>query len=249
MLAFLLLTLSSVPDGGVVVTRSHDVRWVATQQFRARVDVERLSTAQRTATVEVLSVTSADGGTTPALERINEALASFSGSDVLGDVESSLARGVSDGTQGITVSLPVVRGPFLWATICVDFVGPYPSLTCDDLRFRTDTGEKWSWEEAIARKRHAALRSECKTRLARAARAERARVSAEPPDEEWWAGALAVRCEPDDLRDFALTPDGGLRFTVFRGPHVSGNFSFGFTLEARELPAWVDPRGPLAKAR
>ena len=144
--------------------------------------------------------------------------------------------------QNVTVALPLARGPFLQATVCLDLVGAYPSVNCDDFRFRVDTGATWSWEDAIARPKHAALQALCRERLAAEAKAERARLAKE--HLEPWDRALEIHCEPADLRDLTPRPDGSLSFTVFRGPHASGNQEFGFQLSAKELKAWADPQGP-----
>lgn len=270
LLAPLLVSLvcTAAPDGGVLpVKRSHQVKWLPDtpgQAFRARVDVETFAVPeQQDHAVESLALTLPDGGTTPALERINDALyqplhvdrgdarpslaALAQGQAPLyADLESRLARQEFGGTQNVTVTLPFARGPFLLATVCVDFVGAYPSVNCDEFRWRVDTGATWSWEDAIARPKHAALQKLCRERLAAEAKAERARLQKE--HREPWDAALEIRCEPADLRDMTPRSDGSLYFTVFRGPHASGNYQFGFQLTAKELKALADPQGPFGPA-
>lgn len=262
------------PDGGVLpVTRTHQVRWVANPDpsVRLRVDVERFSlpdSGLADRTIEVLTLTLPDGGTSPALEKANAVLhGDYQGESRQVPSTASLKDGTAPfylevaqqhaerngaGLLGIVVTVPFIKGRFLQVHTCTDANFAYPNVYCTDVRLRTDTGEKWSWLDGVLPTKQKAFLAACTAVLAPASRAAKAEYLKGPggkPDEEFLEKNFPERCEDRHLNSATPMPNGDLRLDLGAPTHADPMAAWGATLPAAMLSKWAAPQGPLGAGR
>lgn len=158
------------------------------------------------------------------------------------DLERRLRAQDYQGLLNIEVSAPLARGPFLMLTVCMSGMGAYPSIDCKLHRYRVDNGQTWNWRSLVAPAKQKKFLTECSRRLASAA--EKAVLEKDPVEPDFGDDQ---RCSDETLGDFTFDANGALVITTYRGPHASGNYTFGTTFSAVELRKWADPQGPLGR--
>jgi hypothetical protein len=248
-MCLLLATLSAAPDAGAwqVVHTTHVRELASTRDaaVRARVVVDNLTTGQQSRSFERLELTLADGGTTPALDafvaRANDSL----DDEVRARAETALRDGEWFGTERVEFTIALNRAKWLELRRCTSGIGAYPWTECENLRVRTDTGQAWSWADAVRVDARAAFLGECSRALKTASAQERASIVEQGSGDEVDALDLAPTECTWALIDRGRLENDGLVIPIGHPPHALQALGWSLVLPRELLQRFVSKTGPL----
>jgi hypothetical protein len=179
-----------------------------------------------------------DGGANAQLATLAAELNGKLTFEDLKDVEATMRAGDFHGTQSVEVSVSLNRMPWLGLEHCGNFVGAYPSTSCEHFQVRVDTGEHWSWADAF----EPSFLEACSKRLAQASARKAKELEGEDAVESF--GLTPTECTSSMLAR-ANYHDRGLSMTIGTAPHVAQALLWNFELPRAFLLPYVLPEGPL----
>ncbi len=214
--------------------------------FDIRVVVDELTTGQQSRAFDRLTLILSDGGVTPELaafvEKVNDSL----DDEILEQAETALINGDWFGTERIEFSAVLRDDKWLDVHRCTSGMGAYPWTGCADFFVRTDTGQPWTWSDAIRVEARGAFLDECSRRLAAASKAQRRELIAQGDADTIEPYNLAPNACTWALINGANVIDDTLVLHIGETPHVVQALAWTLPLPREMLQRFVSKTSPLS---